>query len=90
MTDDALLGDLRRLYAAADPVPPALVESVKTLLEDREELDCSAYPEGSSRHDYRRITARPGETAWKCRGCGDVFVALDSEVRALDEGDWDG
>ena len=64
---------------------------------DFEQLGCSVHPEGSSRHDYR-ITAssycgtgldhpdfRQGQTVYRCRGCGDVFVVLDSEMEAADE-----
>lgn len=86
MTDDALEADLRRVAASVDPAP----RPATPFTEERDALDCSAYPEGSSRHDYRRTASRPGEAAWKCRSCGDVFVALDSEVRALDAEDWDG
>lgn len=66
---------------------------------DFEQLGCEVYTEGDSRHDYR-ITAssyygtgidhpdyRRGETAYRCRSCGDVFVALDDEMEA---GDRDG
>lgn len=66
-------------------------------LADRDDFDCSPYPEGDGRHNYR-VTASSyygtgldhpdyqlGETCYRCRRCGDVFVALDSEMTALDE-----
>ncbi|MER7280377.1 hypothetical protein ABT369_38670 [Dactylosporangium sp. NPDC000244] len=67
---------------------------------DRDDFDCSPYPEGDGRHDYRKTASsydrtgldhpdyRDGETTWRCRRCGDVFVALDEEMAALDEERW--
>lgn len=99
-TDGALLADLRRACADADPLPDVVVEAARVAARPAggDDFDCSVYPEGDGRHDYR-ITAssfygvgldhpdyRRGETCYRCRRCGDVFVARDSEMEALDEG----
>jgi hypothetical protein len=53
---------------------------------------CADDPEGSSRHAYRltvssyhgigvdRPDFRADENVYRCRACGDVFVAVDSEM----------
>lgn len=95
-SDEALTFDLRRVLAAIDGLPP----KVEARPADRDDFDCSPYPEGDGRHDYRKTASsydgtgldhpdyRDGETCWRCRRCGDVFVAPDSEMAALDEERW--
>lgn len=90
--DDALEADLRSVAAIVDPPPPVTVRPAA-----RDDFDCSPYPEGDGRHDYRMTASshygvgldhsdyRAGETCWRCRRCGDVFVALDSEMQASEE-----
>jgi hypothetical protein len=97
-TDDELETGLRRVVAAIDGLPP----KVEARPAGRDDFDCSPYPEGDGRHDYR-ITAsshygiglerpdyRAGETCYRCRRCGDVFVVLDFELAAMDEERRDG
>jgi hypothetical protein len=68
---------------------------------DFEQLGCAQLPEGDGRHDYRVTSSsyygtgrdhpdrRDGQTTYRCRRCGDVFVALDSEMRRnLEEEQW--
>lgn len=92
MTDD-LEHRLRRAATRRDPVPDHVTAAARAAPawrsadEEFEALGCIAYPTGDGRHTYRRTTSRPGEQAWKCRSCGDVFVALDEEVEALWEGE---
>lgn len=96
--DEATLAGLRRVLTAIDGLPP----KVTVRPADRDDFDCSPYPEGDGRHDYRKTASsydqigldhpdyRAGETCWRCRRCGDVFVALDAEMAAEEERWWDG
>lgn len=89
-SDEELVAGLRRVFAAVDGPPPP----VHARPAARDDFDCSPYPEGDGRHDYRKTASsydrtgldhpdyRDGETCWRCRRCGDVFVALDSEMAA--------
>lgn len=90
---DDLEASLCRVLTAVDGLPP----KVEARPADRDDFDCSPYPEGDGRHDYRKTASshdrtgldhtdyRDGETCWRCRRCGDVFVALDSEMAASEE-----
>lgn len=97
-TDEQLEAGLRRVLTAIDGLPP----KVTARPADRDDFDCSPYPEGDGRHNYR-VTAsshygtgldhpdyRQGETCYRCRRCGDVFVVLDSEMAAMHEERRDG
>lgn len=93
--DAARAAGLSRVLAAIDGLPPDARPA------DRDDFDCSPYPEGDGRHDYRKTASsydrtgldhpdyRAGETTWRCRRCGDVFVALDEEMAAEEERWWD-
>lgn len=94
--DEVIEAGLRRVLTAIDGLPP----KVDVRPADRDDFDCSPYPEGDGRHDYRKTASsydgtgldhpdyRDGETCWRCRRCGDVFVLLDAEMRNAEEDPW--